>query len=114
MSHELVLLGAVVRCDHDGHVETKESQDWVTVEGTPVLRADDPERRDIGWCPSRGANIKPCGTTLNVEEGYSELLYIDGQHAVLASLRGKTDGTPPGAVHYRVRDPAQRFVVVEI
>jgi hypothetical protein len=110
---ELVLVDAVVRCDHDGHVETVASQRWVTVNGVAVLRADDPEGRDISWCPNRGANIKPCGTTLTVDEGYSELLHIDGARAVLASLRGKTDGTPPGAVHYRVRDPAQRFVVVD-
>lgn len=114
MMFEVVLLGAVVRCDHDGHVETEASQDWVTVDGVPVLRSADPVGRDIGWCPNRGATIKPCGVTLDVEVGYSDLVFVGGEHAVLASLSGRTDGTPPGAVRYRVRDPAQRFVTVEV
>ncbi len=78
-----------------------------------MLRDDDPQRRDIDWCPNRGMNIKSCGTTLKVDVGYSELVRLGGQRVVLASLDGKTDGTPPQAVHYRVRDPGQRFVVVE-
>lgn len=109
---EVVVLPAVVRCDHDGRVTNRASQSWVTVGGHPVLRQDDPEGADIDWCPNRGANIKPCGTTLGVEVGYSVLVRVGGRPLVVASLRGKTDGTPPQSVHYRVRDPGQRFVVV--
>lgn len=109
---ELIVLPAVVRCDHDGRVGNQASQGWVTVGGAPVLRDDDPEGADIDWCPNRGANIKPCGTTLKVEVGYSAFVRLSERRVVLASLRGKTDGTPPQSVHYRVRDPGQRFVVV--
>ena len=109
---ELLVLPAAIRCDHDGRVENRASQDWVTVAGHPVLRDDDPERREIEWCPNRGANIKPCGKTERVEVGYSVFVTVGEKRAVLASLEGKTDGTPPKAVHYRVRNPGQRFVVV--
>lgn len=109
---EVVVLPAVVRCDHDGKVQNKASQDWVTVAGQPVLRHDDPERREIEWCPNRGVNIKACGTTLKVDVGYSVFVVLGGERVLLASLEGKTNGTPPMAVHYRVRDPGQRFVVV--
>jgi hypothetical protein len=110
---ELLVLSAAVRCDHDGKVENKESQDWVVVGGDdPVLRNNDPESRDINWCPNRGANIKPCGKTLKVEVGYSVFVRLGGRQVVLANLKGKTDGTPPGAVYYQVRDPGQRFIVV--
>jgi hypothetical protein len=33
---------------------------------------------------------------------------------VLGSLDGKTDGTPPMAVHYRMRDAGQHFVWVDL
>jgi hypothetical protein len=110
---ELLVLPALVRCDHDGRVENEASQGWVTVEGDPVLRDDDPEGREIEWCPNRGANIRPCGQTLGVEVGYSVFVRLDERRVVLASLEGKTDGTPPGAVRYRVREPGQTFVLVE-
>jgi hypothetical protein len=109
---ELLIVPAAVRCDHDGKVVNKESQSWVVLEGDPVLRNNDPEGRDINLCPNRGANIKPCLKTLKVEIGYSAFVRIGGRQVVLANLQGKTDGTPPGAVYYRVRDPGQRFVVV--
>lgn len=112
MTFELLVLPATIRCDHGGKVENEASQDWVTVAGDPVLRQDDPQSRDIDWCPNRGANIRYCGKTLEVEVGYSVFVHIGGRPVVLASLEGKTDGTPPGFVHYRVRDPGQRFVRV--
>ena len=75
-------------------------------------RDADPEGREIEWCPNRGIDIRACSTTLKVEVGYSAFVRLAGQRVVLANLDGKTDGTPPGVVHYQVRDPGQRFVVV--
>lgn len=112
MTFELLVLPATIRCDHDGRIENKASQDWVTVADDPVLREDDPEGRDIDWCPNRGANIKYCGKTLKVEVGYSIFVRLGGRAVVLANLDGKTNGTPPQSVHYRVRNPGQRFVRV--
>jgi hypothetical protein len=109
----LVNLASKIRCDHDGKVKNTASQDWAVVGDQPILRNDDPQGRDIDWCPNRGANIKPCGKTLKVDKGYSTFVTVGGKEAVIANLEGKTDGTPPGGVLYRVRDPEQDFVTVE-
>jgi len=109
----LLPLSSNIRCDHDGIVQNKESQDWVVVNGSdPVLRNNDPESRDINWCPNQGANIKRCTKTLKVEKGYSIFVNLGGKAVVMADLQGKTDGTPPGAVYYRVRNPQQNFIMV--
>ena len=101
----LLILASKIRCDHDGKVENKASQDWAVVGTQPILRNDDPEGRDIDWCPNRGAHIKYCDKTLEVE--YLEPVTVGGKEAVIANLEGKTNGTPPGAVFYRVRDAEQ-------
>jgi hypothetical protein len=101
---------AVIKCAHDGRVATRPSRQWVTVAGVPVLVDDDPEGRGITACPNYGPTIKPCAKTLKVTEGYSGFIRIDGHRVVLSSLDGLTDGTPPGTVHYGVRDPGQPYV----
>ena len=101
---------ADVRCGHDGRVTNEPSQDWVTVEGIRVIQERDPEGRSIGGCPNAGPTIKPCGSTLQVAAGWSTFIRVDGGRVVLSSLTGLTDGTPPGTVHYTVRDPGQAFV----
>jgi hypothetical protein len=101
---------SVITCDHDGRVENRPSQQWVTVTGVPVLVDDDPEGRDIKACPNYGPTIKPCAKTVNVRVGYSDWLRVDGHRVVLSHLEGFTDGTPPGLVHHTVRDPRQRFL----
>lgn len=109
---EALVLPATLRCDHDGRIETIASQDWVTIADHPVLRDDDPEGREIEWCPNRGVNIKACSRTLKPDVGYSVFVRLDGKRVVLGNLDGKTNGTPPQAVHYRMRDAGQHFVVV--
>jgi hypothetical protein len=104
---------SVVKCDHDGRITNKPSQDWVTVQGVPVLVDHDPEGRSIVACPNYGPTIKPCAKTLKVVVGYSGHVRIDGSRLVMSSLDGLTEGTPPGTVHYRVRDPRQQFVQVD-
>jgi hypothetical protein len=101
---------SVVKCEHDGRVTNVASQQWVTIGGVPVLVDADPEGRDIVACPNYGPTIKPCVKTLKVAVGYSGLVRIDGHRTVLSNLDGLTDGTPPGLVHYNVRDPKQRYV----
>lgn len=107
---EWVTAKAVIKCAHDGTVQNKPSQDWVTVGRVPVLVATDPEGRDITACPNYGPTIKPCVKTLKVATGYSTWLRVDGKRVVLSHLDGLTDGTPPGVVHYTVRNPGQDFV----
>lgn len=107
---EWLRLDSVVKCEHDGRVANEASQDWVTIGGVPVLVDADPEGRNIVACPNYGPTIKPCAKTLKVRVGYSDLVRVDGKRTVLSNLDGLTDGTPPGLVHYTLRDPRQRFV----
>lgn len=103
-------LESVVKCDHDGRVTNVASQHWVTIEAVPVLVETDPEAREIVACPNYGPVVKPCTKTLAVRVGYSGLIRVDGKRVTLSNLDGLTDGTPPGLVHYTVRDPEQVFV----
>jgi hypothetical protein len=103
---------ALLLCGHGGQVKVSASQSWVTVAGRHVLVATDPESCSISGCPNNipAMGIKPCLTTLAVREGYSQLLRIDGHRIALDSVRGFTDGTPPGTVDYDVRNAGQPFV----
>ena len=102
---------ATVTCKHVlGVVKNQPSQALVTIAGRRVLVEADPVGRSIGGCPNVGATIKPCLTTLAVQQGYSPLVKVGGRRVVLDTLSGLTDGTPPGTVKYVVRDPGQRLV----
>lgn len=107
----LVTEDAVLVCAHElGIVNIVATQDLVTVEGRRVLVESNPEDRPIIGCPNTGPTIKPCGKTLRVRAGYSDLLRIDGRRACLDIVTGITDGTPPGTVPYKVRSPGQTLV----
>jgi hypothetical protein len=102
---------AVLVCTHElGKVGIKATQDFVTVDGRSVLVETDPEGRPISHCPNYGPTIKPCTTTLKVTVGYSDLLRIDSRRVCLDTVKGLTDGTPPGTVEYKVRSAGQEFV----
>ena len=108
----LIVAEAVLRCGHDALVANVPSQSWVRVVGSPVLVEPDPQGRSIGGCPNVGVNLKPCTSTLAVRSGYSTWVRIDGHPIALDSVVGYTDGTPPMAVDYTVRDPGQQLVEV--
>lgn len=99
-------------CDHGGHVVNRPSQDLVRIDKRRVLVANDPEGRSINTCPNLNppAGMRPCKTTLRVLQGYSTLLKIDGRRVCLETVRGLTDGTPPGVVNYKVLSPGQHLV----
>lgn len=98
-------------CKHEmGIVQLVPTQSLVTIEGRRVLVQSDPEGRPILGCPNYGPTIKPCTATLVVQEGYSDLLKIDGRCVSLDTVTGLTDGTPPGTVKYIVRDAGQTLV----
>ncbi len=108
---KLLTLRALLHCDHQsGLVSLAARQHFVRIAGIPILVEDDPEGRPIGGCPNAGPTIKPCTSTLAVQEGYSSLLRIAGNRVCLDRVTGLTDGTPPGMVKYRVRHPGQDFV----
>jgi hypothetical protein len=111
MTMLLMTLDATVVCTHQlGHVDVIATQSLVKVEGRPILVAIDPENRPISGCPMTGPGIKPCTLTLKVKHGYSPFMKIEGHRICLDSVRGFTDGTPPGAVEYVVRWAGQNFV----
>ena len=102
---------AVLICNHTlGIVDIEATQSLVTINGRQALVETNPESRRIKGCPNIGATIKPCQNTLRVQTGYSDFIRIDGKRICLDSVEGLTDGTPPGTVNYRVRDPGQSFV----
>jgi hypothetical protein len=102
---------ALVVCKHQlGKVANQPSQDLVTVQGRRVLVEADPQGRTISGCPNYGPSIKPCTTTLVVQQGYSEWIRVDGRSVCLDTVTGFTDGTPPGVVKYVVNAPGQQWV----
>ncbi len=110
----LLTQDARITCDHMlGVVEIHPSQHLVTIQGRGVLVAPDPEGRPIHGCPNIGPTIKPCTHTLKVQQGYASFVRIQGHAVVMENLRGLTDGTPPGTVHYGVRDPGQDLVFLQ-
>lgn len=114
MSAPLILTeDAKLRCDHLGKVENEPSQSLVTIEKRKILVATDPQGRNIHGCPNLTPATKPCTHTLVVEDGYSTIASIGGHPICLATLRGHTDGTPPGTVFYTVQDAGQAFVSLE-
>jgi hypothetical protein len=105
---------ALLLCKHGlGKVAIQASQTWVTVEKRAVLVQPDPQGKTISGCPNYGPMIKPCTTTLVVEQGYSTYVRIDGRPVCLDTVTGLTDGTPPGTVKYDVKNPGQQLYSVD-
>lgn len=103
--------GAVLVCLHEmGKVQIERTQDLVTIEDRFILVEPDPEKRPIKGCPNFAVMIRPCQTTLKATQGYSPLISIEGRRVCLDTVRGLTDGTPPGVVEYKVRNAGQMFV----
>ena len=101
---------AQLSCKHHGRLVMVASQQWVKINGRPILVAPDPEGRLIVACPNLGPTIKPCTTSLKVSQGYSGFIRIAGRPVSLESVTGLTDGTPPGIVRYLVLEPGQQLV----
>ena len=106
---------ALLVCIHEmGKVHIKAAQDLVFIDGMPALIEPDPESRTIKGCPLAPPLVKPCYLTLTVRTGYSDLITIEhksGAHRLcLDSVRGFTDGHPPGTYDYKVNFPGQQFV----
>jgi len=108
---KLMTEDAVVVCKHEtGIVGIVATQGLVRINGSRVLVERNPEGRPIVGCPNAAPPSKPCLTTLAVQTGYSGLLSIDGKRVCLDTVTGLTDGTPPGIVKYKVRNPGQDLV----
>lgn len=104
---------ARIVCDHrTGIVQVDATQNFVTINGRPILVEHDPASKRIAGCANIVATIKPCTLTLVVLAGYSDFVRIGGRRICLDPITGFTDGTPPAAVKYLVERPGQEFVEV--
>jgi len=105
---------AVMVCIHRGVVEVKATQNLVFIDDMPVLIEPDPEGKRIDRCPLPPPFTKPCITTLPVRSGYSDLVTIEFKNAphrlCLDTVRGLTDGLPPGTYDYLVSSAGQAYV----
>jgi hypothetical protein len=103
---------ATLICDHGGRIKVEFSQEFVRIEDLRVLVAEDPEGRNIDVCPNVNPviGLRSCLRTLSVKTGYSTFVRIGGKAVCLDTVRGLTDGSPPGLVNYKVVDPAQTLV----
>jgi hypothetical protein len=102
---------AVLVCMHEmGRVSIEATQTLVTIMGRRVLVHPNPEGREINGCPNVVPPMRACVTTLVVRTGYSPFMRIEEEQLCLDSVRGLTDGTPPGFVEYKVRHAGQDLV----
>ncbi len=104
---------AVLVCAHEtGLVGIAASQGLVRIDGRRALVKPDPVGKPIVGCVNANppAGIKPCTSTLPVQQGYSDWVRIEGRSVCLDTVEGLTDGTPPGSHKYKVRSPGQDFV----
>lgn len=102
---------AILVCTHEtGVVINTTTQNFVTINHKRVLIENNPENRTIVGCPNIGVGIKPCTTTLKVNQGYSNFVRIKGYRVCLSTIIGLTDGTPPGIVAYKVRSAGQNMI----
>ncbi len=108
---KFITAAAILSCDHKtGTVMNIPSQQFVTVNGAPILVGNDPMLKPIGGCPNAGPTIKPCTLTLTVEAGKSKLVFINGKPACMDTISGGTDGTPPMVTKYSVTFSGQILV----
>jgi hypothetical protein len=101
----------VSTCDHaSGMVTLVASQHFVNIDGGRILIGSDTIGKGIAGCPNVGPTIKPCTSTINLEDGRSAFVTINGKPILLDTVVGGTDGTPPGATKYRVRSVGHALV----
>ncbi len=105
---------ALVTCDHStGVVANVPSQNVVSICGGRVLVGNDPAGKAIAGCTNVSTTIKPCTSTLNVEQGKSTFVTINGKPVCMNTVVGGTDGTPPSVTKYRVKFPGQILVEIQ-
>ena len=101
-------LNGTVKCGHGGGVALTALQQWLTIEGVPVLVVPDPVGRAISSCPNVSTNLLPCTVTGSITLGTSNYVRIDGRAVVLDTLIGVTNSAPPS--QYSVTRAGQAFV----
>lgn len=104
-------------CQHNGVVELQPSQDWVTVDGEPLLVKGDLDRRPIALCVGGAelVGVTRCHTVATVEDvpSHSRLVEIDGRGVVFSTACGTTDWSNVAAAPWTTKDPGQSWVAID-
>src|SRR5690349_4144787 len=97
-------------CLHNGGVNLNPRQSWVTIANRRVLVATDPVGCSIdAGCINKMTPNVPCTLTMDVSEGYSTFVRVDGNALCLDTVTGTTNGQI-GKFPYSVRTPGQTFI----
>ncbi|MDX2161982.1 MAG: hypothetical protein SF162_11705 [bacterium] len=102
---------AFLACAHRNasRVQNAPSQNWVTIDGQPILAQPDPLTWTIDGCPMEPLTGQlPCKAALTYVTGYSSFVTIDGHPICMDTLTGLTNGLP--SVNYLVVTPGQDWV----
>jgi hypothetical protein len=99
-----------VTCGHKGKVRT-EGAKLLKVNGKPVLLESGVVRKAIPGPPDPDActtvedtskGTKKCGSVQSLMAGQAKKLTVKGSPVLLDTLKGTTDGTPPGTLEVSV------------
>ena len=98
----------VMRCSHAmGRARPVSSRPFLRFDGAAALVIQDFAPLAISWCPNVGPTVAPCRTSLPPATGASAFVFVGGRPLALEHARGATDGVPPGATTWSLRDPGQ-------
>ncbi|MDP2354765.1 MAG: hypothetical protein Q8M31_01730 [Beijerinckiaceae bacterium] len=101
----------VLKCVHGGVVKNENSQDWVRIDGDPLLVEGDLLGRSISRCPMTTITTPPCTSTVTVDDvSYSTFIMIDGRRICLDRASGCTNWSQLNVTPFSVTDVAQNYV----
>lgn len=112
----IALETARCRCTHGGTMRMEHSQDWVTIDGTPVLVKGDLDHRPVIGC---GAGAEPVGVvrcrtiaTVDDRPSHSAFVTIDGKGVVLSTANGATDYSSVNLSPWSMASPGQEWIEI--
>lgn len=113
----MVMIGletAQCSCQHAGRIAMKASQDWVRVEGVPILVKGDLDHREVALCQGGAelVGVKRCKTVVTVDDGksHSHFVAIDGRGVVLSTACGTTDWSLISLAPWTMDQPGQGWI----
>ncbi|MCD0449197.1 hypothetical protein LO762_08350 [Actinocorallia sp. API 0066] len=91
---------ASIGCGHGGTVGVGAGQGALRAGGAPVLVAGDLDGRPISGCatPDSAGVTAKCWAVVSVLGGASATLFAGGRPVLLDTVRGVTNGVPPGVL----------------
>ena len=108
----VVTSNATIVCSHGGRVTLVPRQRTVLIaDGVIMCEPDLVQAPIVGCTQAPSVSTKPCTLVVSTAPGSSSPnLIVAGRAAYVGTLRGVTDGVPPGTIS--VRDPGQTIVDV--